>query len=141
MKDIDIIARTELYKAGLDYLHGTSHGVGHFLNVHEGPYDKPYQPGVVHTNEPGYYENGKFGIRIENMLICVQDPKFENFLTFKNITMFPYALNLLDKKLLKPEETDHINSYHTQVRSILKPRLGDDSLALEYLLKETEQIL
>jgi Xaa-Pro aminopeptidase len=69
IKEIDILARTSLFDDGIDYLHGTGHGVGHFLNVHEGPYNKQWKPGMVHTNEPGYYKEGEYGIRIENMLI------------------------------------------------------------------------
>jgi Xaa-Pro aminopeptidase len=141
IKELDILARTSLFKAGIDYVHGTGHGVGHFLNVHEGPYDQHWKPGMVHTNEPGYYEDGKFGIRIENMLICKKDLEFENFLGFEAITMFPYCKNLMNLKLLARNEIDHINKYHEKVKSKLLPLLKDDALATDYIVRESSPIV
>jgi len=141
IKEVDILARTCLFRAGIDYLHGTGHGVGHFLNVHEGPYNQPWKPGMVHTNEPGYYENGNFGIRIENMLVCVQDSQFKDFLAFENITMFPYHKSLIDVKMLDTAEIDHINHYHEKIKQLLIPRVQDDRLALQFLDKESGPIV
>ena len=101
--DIDVLARRHLWDKGLDYCHGTGHGVGHFLGVHEGPcaiskYNTTnFQTGMIVTDEPGYYEKDKFGIRIENMLL-VQEK--DGFNWFENLTLCPYDRQLIDKSLL-----------------------------------------
>lgn len=103
-----------------DYLHGTGHGVGYFLNVHEGPHgiggypnNPTLESGMVVTNEPGFYLKDQFGIRIENVLITLDDGP-EN-LKFENVTCAPYERNLLDFKLISNDLKDFINNYHNQV--------------------------
>ena len=123
VKNIDVMARQYLYKYGLNYNHGTSHHVGHFLNVHEGPHNTPLKEGYVITNEPGFYEQGKFGIRIENMLLWQKHTEYDDFLRFENLTMFPYCKKLIDRKLLNNEEIDHINQYYAQLYDTLNPLL------------------
>ena len=88
LRKIDSIARNYLLMVGENYNHGTSHGVGHFLNVHEGPYGLPLQEGNIITNEPGYYEKDAFGIRIENSVLVVS--KNNDYLGFENLTYLPY---------------------------------------------------
>jgi len=113
----------------LDYGHGTGHGVGYFLNVHEGPHgigkhrDEPLQEGMIVTDEPGYYESGKFGIRIENCLLVVK--KMETFLGFENITMTPYDRNLIDVNLLSKWDKEYIDQYHQIVFKNVLPVLKE----------------
>lgn len=96
--DIDVLARRHLWEKGLDYQHGTGHGVGHFLGVHEGPvgiyhsHPTKFKTGMIVTNEPGYYEPGKFGIRIENVLLVQEE---DGFNWFHNLTLCPYDKNLI----------------------------------------------
>ena len=155
---LDILARLPLHQDGLDYRHGTGHGVGCFLNVHEGPhgigtgvrthYKDGFQAGMTTSNEPGYYEDGNFGIRIENILICENAPtKFnfgdKKFLKFSNLTMAPLQRKLIDPTLLNSMEINWIDDYHKEVRDKLLPQLQrkeDDKLARQYLLRETEPI-
>ena len=124
---LDCLARSALWKAGLDYAHGTGHGVGAYLNVHEGPQsishgagDIALQPGMVLSNEPGLYRTGHYGIRIEN-LVLVQPAKFAGaddqkpFLSFKTLTLVPFERRLIDKRLLNREEIDWINQYHQRI--------------------------
>ena len=100
--DLDIMARRRLWQVGLNYNHGTGHGVGYFLNVHEGPQGisrgrkTVLQEGMNVTDEPGYYEAGAFGIRIENVLFVQKHEVFEGSLTFENVTMVPYERELMD---------------------------------------------
>jgi len=116
--DIDRNARKPLKKIGLDYPHGTGHGVGYFLNVHEGPqsFSKKnkinLKPGMIISNEPGYYKEGYFGIRIEN-LIFIKKNKFEE------LTMAPMEKNLIKKKMLNKKEISWLNKYHTKVKKNL----------------------
>ena len=116
--DIDRNARKSLKKIGLDYPHGTGHGVGYFLNVHEGPqsFSKKnkvnLKPGMIISNEPGYYKEGYFGIRIEN-LIYIKKNKFEE------LTMAPIEKDLIKKKMLNKKEIDWLNKYHTKVKKNL----------------------
>ena len=139
-RDIDVLARAPLWEVGLDYNHGTGHGVGHFLNVHEGPYGKPWKAGMTYTDEPGYYKDGEFGIRIENLLIMQKDPQIEDFLSFENVTKFPYCRKLIDTKFLSPNDVEYINKYHETVRNELSPLLQNEEMALKYIQKETEPI-
>ena len=121
--DIDPVARKSLQEIGLDYAHGTGHGVGYFLNVHEGPQaisrenKIKLQEGMIISNEPGYYENNKFGIRIEN-LITVKKKK--NNFKFVNLTMAPIEKSLIEKKLLNKKEIKWLNEYHAHVFKNLK---------------------
>ncbi|TCD61176.1 hypothetical protein EIP91_008820 [Steccherinum ochraceum] len=127
---IDSFARRPLWQDGLDYRHGTGHGVGHFLNVHEGPQgigmriaynSTPLKAGMTVSNEPGYYKDGEFGIRIENVVIVrnVETPhNFGNkgYLGFEHVTMCPIDKNLVDAKLLATWELEWLNEYHAEVQ-------------------------
>jgi Xaa-Pro aminopeptidase len=142
--DLDILARRRLWEVGLDYNHGTGHGVGYFLNVHEGPQGiskfKPVvlEPGMNVTDEPGYYEENNFGIRIENVLI-VKKTDLEGFLGFENVTMVPYDRNLIAKELLSVFEKDYIDAYHRKVFEAVSPILQqkNEVRALEWLREAT----
>ncbi len=124
---IDVEARRFLRKNGLDYNHGTGHGVGFFLNVHEGPQaisrqnSVKIQNGMVLSNEPGYYKKGKFGIRIENLIYA---NKVGNKLIFKNLTLAPIEKDLINFELLTKSEIDYIFKYHFEVYSKLSPFLN-----------------
>ena len=126
-KLIDIEARRFLKKNNQDYEHGTGHGVGFFLNVHEGPqaiskYNSVrIQNGMILSNEPGYYKQGKFGIRIENLIYA---SKVKNKLIFKNLTLAPIEKDLINFKLLTKKESDYIFKYHLEVYSKLSPFLN-----------------
>jgi Xaa-Pro aminopeptidase len=142
---IDALARQYLWELGVDYLHGTGHGVGYFLNVHEGPHgignysnNPPLQHGMVVTNEPGYYLKNQFGIRIENMLLVVEK---DNLIGFENLTIVPYENNLLFMPLLSDDVIKFINDYHEECFNKLSPLIKDDQLALNYLKRKTEKIL
>lgn len=151
--NIDVIARQFLWKEGLDYKHGTGHGVGSFLNVHEGPIGIGFKPhlasfplekGNIITNEPGYYKDGEFGIRIENdMLVKHADGlRFGNrkFLKFDNLTVVPYCKKLINTQLLTDEEKSQINKYHERVWSTVVPFLQPSSLAFKWLKRETSPL-
>ena len=125
-KKIDIIARAPLKKIGLDYQHGTGHGVGYFLNVHEGPQaiskfnNVKLDKGMIISNEPGYYEKNKFGIRIENLIYI---KKIKNKLKFENLTLAPIEKDLINFKLLERKEKKYLNDYHKKVYLTLRPYL------------------
>ncbi len=120
---IDIVARKPLKKIRLDFPHGTGHGVGYFLNVHEGPQaitknnKVNFKEGMIVSNEPGYYEDGKFGIRIENLLVVKKDKKN---LKFENLTVVPIDKSLINKKILEKKEVNWLNAYHMEVFNKLK---------------------
>lgn len=149
---LDTLARQFLWQAGLDYRHGTGHGVGHFLNVHEGPHNISFRPssnetalkpGMTITDEPGYYEDGQFGIRIENVLLVREARTEHNFggtgyLTFENITMVPIQKKLIDLALMTKDEVDWINTYHAEVWSKVGPLL--EGPALDWLRRETSPL-
>ena len=135
---LDTVPRSFLKMVGKDYLHGTSHGVGHFLNVHEGPYDKPLREGNVITNEPGYYEENNFGIRIENEVLVVK--KDEGHLGFENLTFLPYERNLMDMSLISDEFKEYIDNFHKKCYEKLSPFLKDDKKALDYLKRKTQPL-
>ena len=124
---IDIQARKFLKKDGLDYMHGTGHGVGFFSNVHEGPqsiskFNKvKLKPGMILSNEPGYYKEGKFGIRIENLVFVEENKKK---LYFKNLTLAPIDRDLINYKLLSTKEKDYLFKYHLFVYSKLSKYLN-----------------
>ncbi len=121
---LDPLARAPLWDAGLDFDHGTGHGVGSYLSVHEGPQriaqrgDESLLPGMIVSNEPGYYEPGAFGIRIENLLLVREDPQFPDMLSFETLTFAPIDRRLIDPGLLDAKERDWLNSYHAEVRAI-----------------------
>ena len=136
--DLDAIPRSYLYMVGEDYLHSTSHGVGHFLNVHEGPRGKALKPGNIITNEPGFYEKDGFGIRIENEVLVVK--KGEKHLGFENLTLLPYERNLIDMDYISNDFKKYIDDFHKKVYETLSPYLKDDEKALNYLKKKTEPL-
>lgn len=137
-KSLDIIARSPLWEVGYDYRHGTGHGVGYLLNVHEGPQsisngpskrgDTPIEEGMITSDEPGVYLDGEFGIRTENMILCV--PKDENeygkFLGFDVLTMVPYDRDLIDTGMLTPEEIRKIDDYHKAVFEKISPFVDEE---------------
>lgn len=135
---IDVIARQFLWKEGLSYLHGTGHGVGHFLNVHEGPQKValnlsrfPFKPGMLTSNEPGLYRTDIHGIRCENLVLCVEKmtTEFGKFYGFETVTLFPFDLSLFDTSIMTDEEIDWVNNYHNTVRNELAPSLKGEALA------------
>ena len=135
---IDALARMYLWNIGLNYGHGTGHGVGFFMNVHEGPQGissiwgvrskTPFEPGMITSNEPGFYKNGAFGIRIENLVLTKEDEKTEygQFLSHETLTLFPIATNLIDINLLNPDEILWLNNYHNEVYKRLSPRVDQE---------------
>ncbi|KAB2061653.1 hypothetical protein ES319_A10G100500v1 [Gossypium barbadense] len=149
---LDILARIPLWRYGLDYRHGTGHGIGSYLNVHEGPHlisfrpqarNVPLQASMTVTDEPGYYEDGTFGIRLENVLVIKEaDTEFnfgdKGYLSFEHITWAPYQIKLIDLSLLTPEEIEWLNTYHSKCREILAPSM--DKNELDWLKKATEPV-
>ncbi|MGB3795992.1 MAG: aminopeptidase P family protein [Alteraurantiacibacter sp.] len=141
---LDALARQHLWMAGLDYAHGTGHGVGSFLGVHEGPQriakprgsqggtDQPLMAGMILSNEPGYYKADEYGIRIEN-LVLVEPRQIDGmegeWLGFETLTFAPIDRTLVDRSLLAPEEIEWWNTYHAKVRDIMAPQLDNDALA------------
>lgn len=135
---LDALARQFLWKEGLSYLHGTGHGVGYFLNVHEGPQsirlnENPalLMPGMITSNEPGVYREGEYGIRCENLVLTVPAFKtdFGTFLKFETLTLFPFDLNLFDTSIMSDEEIAWVNEYHDMVRTRLTPHLNAEQAA------------
>ncbi len=137
---LDMIARKPLWDAGLDYDHGTGHGVGSFLGVHEGPQriakvanSQALMPGMILSNEPGYYKTGAFGIRIENLIVVTQAAPVQGgereMMGFETITLAPIALDLVEPALLTAEERRWLNGYHARVRAALTPLLAADVAA------------
>ena len=126
-KQLDIIARSPLKKDGLDYAHGTGHGVGYYLNVHEGPQgitkinNIKLEEGMILSNEPGYYETNKFGIRIENLVFI---KKYKKKLRFENLTLAPIEKDLINFKLLNKKEKNYLNEYHKKIYFILGSHLN-----------------
>ncbi len=129
---IDVLARLALWEAGLDYDHGTGHGVGSYLGVHEGPQriskqggGVPMEPGMILSNEPGYYKEGAYGIRIENLVVvskALPDKDTErSMLEFETITLAPIDRNLIDRDLLTADERAWLDGYHARVRETLSP--------------------
>jgi len=154
---LDSLARLHLWQVGLDYLHGTGHGVGSFLNVHEGPCgiswrvlpkDPGLQAGMILSDEPGYYEDGSFGIRIENLIRVVPvETKYSQksksgFLTFAPVTVVPIQTKLILAELLTQQELDWLNNYHQTCRDRVGPLLKESgrTSALEWLYRETQPI-
>ena len=147
---LDVLARQYLWEAGVDYAHGTGHGVGSFLGVHEGP-QRIAKPsggqagtgqelfaGMILSNEPGYYKQGHYGIRIEN-LVLVEERRIAGqegrYLGFETLTFAPLDRKLIDKSLLTAEEIAWVDAYHAKVREVVAPRLTGDDLA--WLERET----
>ncbi len=141
---LDSFARRPLWEAGLDYAHGTGHGVGSFLAVHEGPQrispvgsaqsggDEPLQAGMIISNEPGYYKTGEYGIRIENLVLVVPREiagAEKEMLGFETLTFAPIDRRLIDVEMLEPEELVWLNCYHTHVLARIGPSLSGADLA------------
>lgn len=150
---IDAICRAPLWQSQMDYGHGTGHGVGYFLNVHEGPQviaysastpkERAMKVGMISSNEPGLYREGKWGIRIENLIVNTPvanatETEFGNFLNFETITYCPIDTRLIEPSLLAQVEIDWLNEYHSQVFAELKDRV--DGAALEWLTERTQAI-
>ncbi len=133
--NLDILARKFLWKNGLNYGHGTGHGVGCFLNVHEGPQrislnsNVPLKPGMIVSDEPGVYFEGKYGIRLENLILCKKSSN-DGFLEFETITLCPIDTNLIDTGLLTREEMMWLNMYHQTVYEKLAPLMDNDEKAI-----------
>ena len=133
---LDVLARGPLWNEGMTYLHGTGHGVGHFLGCHEGPQSirmeanpTPLELGMVTSNEPGIYKTGEYGIRTENLLLCVpacSNEEWGEFYKFESLTLFPYDTTLMDMDMLNREEVKQINDYHAMVCERLRPLLNAD---------------
>merc|ERR1712071_517248 len=169
---LDVFARKSLWEGGMDYGHGTGHGVGAALNVHEGPQSisprwgnsEVLKKGMVLSNEPGYYVDGKFGIRIENLLEVTYVNEEENnaydlelkegdegypaekpagtktFLKFNRLTMIPIQKNLMNVSMLTDAEFDWIDEYHKEVFTKVAPLLDEDSAAMLWLKKSCEKM-
>ena len=132
---LDILARKAMWQHGLNYGHGTGHGVGYFLNVHEGPMsirqefnEHTIEPGMVLSNEPALYRNGEYGIRTENMMVCqkAEATEFGDFLKFETLTLCPIDTKAIDKSLLNPEEIEWLNTYHQKVFEELVPMVNGE---------------
>lgn len=145
---LDGVARSPLWQAGLDYPHGTGHGVGACLSVHEGPVHiskhstRPVVAGLVLSNEPGVYVAGKFGIRLENLMLVVPHPKHKEMLQFETLTQVPFDRQLIDRELLTEGEREWLNGYHHKIHqqfaSVLAAYDGDEVTA--WLAKVTAPI-
>jgi Xaa-Pro aminopeptidase len=130
---LDTIARAPIWAAGVDFGHGTGHGVGYFLNVHEGPHgitphlppepQTAMEPGMITSNEPGIYRPGKWGVRIENLVLNVSDgeTEFGEFLKFETLTLCPIDTRLIDRSLMRADEIAWLNGYHAEVRRRVSP--------------------
>ncbi|HEY2110999.1 MAG TPA: M24 family metallopeptidase, partial [Dongiaceae bacterium] len=136
---LDALARYSLWQAWLYYDHGTGHGVGSFLSVHEGPQRiskipnrVALEPGMIVSNEPGYYKTGAYGIRIENLVTVIEDarPGDERpMLAFETLTLAPIDRNLVEKSLLTPAELAWLDAYHARVRETLTPLVDKKTAA------------
>lgn len=135
---LDALARRFLWREGKSYLHGTGHGVGHFLNVHEGPQNirlnenpATLVPGMLTSNEPGLYLTDKYGIRCENLVLTVPafTTDFGNFYKFETVTLFPFDLKLFDLSIMTDEEVLWLNAYHKRVYDTLSPELDEHERA------------
>jgi Xaa-Pro aminopeptidase len=133
---LDAFARQYLWQNGLNYGHGTGHGVGFFLNVHEPPQgfapgtgerSKTVQKaGMLTSNEPGFYKNGEFGIRIENLIITKEHPKFKGFLCFEDLTLYPIDISLIQEENMTSREKAWLNNYHKKVYDAVSPLLNEE---------------
>jgi Xaa-Pro aminopeptidase len=149
---LDAIARAPLWAQGLDYGHGTGHGVGYFLNVHEGPQSiskavpeatMAMEPGMITSNEPGLYRNGQWGVRIENLVMNVpaetpEGSTFGEFLEFETLTLCPIDTRCIDKALMRADEIAWLNRYHAMVRERLTHKVSGDALA--WLMERTAPV-
>ncbi len=138
--NLDSIARAPLWSLGCDYGHGTGHGVGYLLSVHEGPQgirkkvlpgDVPFAPGMITSNEPGFYLEGQYGIRLENLILCVSKGEQRSglFLGFEPLTLVPFDLDAIEPTQMSPRELDALNTYHKLVWEKISPHLSDTEAA------------
>jgi len=147
---LDALARAPMWAHGMDYGHGTGHGVGYFLNVHEGPQsiskaipdaNMAMQPGMITSIEPGLYRSGQWGVRIENLVLNVAAPTaemFGEFLEFETLTLCPIDTRCIQKDLMRTDELEWLNAYHATVRERLSPMVSAAGLA--WLIERTEAI-
>lgn len=144
---LDVLARFALWKKGLNYLHGTGHGIGHFLNVHEGPQNirlnenpTTLELGMVTSNEPGLYREGQYGIRLENLVVVRPDvtTEFGTFYHFEYLTLCPFDTRPIDKSLMSKVQINWLNSYHKYVYSKLSPYLTEEEN--KWLKEKTNEI-
>lgn len=135
---LDALARKDMWREGYNYMHGTGHGVGSYLNVHEGPHQirqeykpEPMRAGMTVTDEPGIYLAGRFGVRIENTLLTVpyKETEFGQFLQFETLTLCPIDTTPIVREMLTDEETDWLNAYHRTVFERISPHLNDEEKA------------
>jgi len=144
-EQIDAFARKSLWDAGLDYAHGTGHGVGSFLSVHEGPQrigkaasGVALQPGMILSNEPGFYLTGQYGIRIENLVFVKECAEHHGFFEFEELTLAPIERRLIDAELLTEQEKAWLNNYHQRVRETLMPLVNEKTQV--WLQQATEAV-
>lgn len=144
---LDILARSAMWREGMNYMHGTGHGVGSYLNVHEGPHQirmeyvpAPLKAGMTVTDEPGLYLAGRFGVRIENTLLITpyKETEFGQFLQFESLTLCPIDTAPIVREMMLAEEVAWLNDYHQQVRDTLSPHLDEGERA--WLRKATEAL-
>lgn len=151
--NLDVLARRPLWNYGLDYNHGTGHGVGYLLNVHEGPNSirwkipaanvnsAVFKEGMITSNEPAIYIEGKYGVRLENLFVCIKEEKKsmgQQFMKFETLTMVPFDLDAVDKRYLSNEEIELLNQYHKRVFNVLSPFFEGEELV--WLEKATRAI-
>ena len=146
--DLDILARQFLWAAGLNYNHGTGHGVGSYLGVHEGPQaiskrnTVPLKPGMVLSNEPGYYKAGHYGIRIENLQTVIEHVELNSaehkIFGFETLTLVPIDRRLIDASMLTEQEKAWLNNYHARVRETLRPMV--DQTSAKWLIEATKSL-
>ena len=142
-ENLDMVARGPLWEAGLDYNHGTGHGIGFVLNVHETPArinwkgrpgygeNDPFKPGMIVSNEPGFYKAGAHGIRLENLILCqlAEENEYGRFLNFETLTLVPFDLDAVDVTLLDCKEKQLLNDYHSRVYQELSSYMTEEELA------------
>ena len=140
-RNLDYLARGPLWELGLDYNHGTGHGVGYLLSVHEGPQSIRWRaleereaaltPGMVTSDEPGVYFAGAYGIRLENLMLCVEAEQtdYGRFLAFETLTLTPFDLDAIDPEAMSPTERAQLNAYHARVRAAVAPHLPPEEAA------------
>lgn len=145
---LDVCARYAMWQEGVNYLHGTGHGVGSYLNVHEGPHQirmnymkTPLQAHMTVTNEPGIYKAGKHGVRTENTMLITHymDGEYGEFLQLEPLTLCPIDTTPILVEEMQRDEIDYLNNYHKMVRETLLPHLTDEA-DREWLIKNTEEI-
>ncbi|MBD5336328.1 MAG: aminopeptidase P family protein [Bacteroides sp.] len=145
---LDVLARQFLWNEGKAYYHGTGHGVGFFINCHEGPQNirlnanpTPLQPGMITSNEPGLYLEGRYGIRCENLIVTTdwETTEFGQFYRFETMTLFPFDLTLFETAIMTDEEIEWLNNYHAKVRARLTPLLSPEEAA--WIEKKTEPLV